>query len=405
MPGRGRERPGLIVTGGCYLETCTVPSWRRLYGSGTRAAAAVAPLSPGTRLHAYCHRDRVADMEATMRAFGATAELSPIDERISFSYFHPMSRPHLHPSQPVLQPPLRVVGETVLRFGFVEGEAVVDAHRAIYDPQGGDGATPFRANGSRSQDLAVVMNQREAEQATGLSGAGAGHALLGAHTAEVVVIKRGCEGAWVFECDREPVSVPAYRSERVFKIGSGDVFSAGFALHWGERGMDAPIAADLASRGVAAFVDYHALPLPEAGELADRKPFPIGRRPGRIYLAGPFFDIAQRWLIEEALEGLDAMGVPAFSPLHEVGMGLPANETAAADLAGLDCCAAVLALADGADPGTVFEIGYALGRGKPVVVLSERGSERELATYRDGGCHVATDLASALYHAAWAAMA
>ena len=339
-----------------------------------------------------------------MRAFGATAELQPVDDRVTFSYFHPMSRPHLDPPRPARHPPLEVAGDTVLRFGFVEGEAVVDARRAVYDPQGGDGATPFHANGSHAQDLAVVLNEREAEQATGLSGPGAGHALLAAHAAAVVVVKRGCEGAWVFEGGCEPVPVPAYRSERVFKIGSGDVFSAGFALYWGERGMDARAAADLASRGVAAFVDYHALPLPVPSELAGGTPLPVGRTPGRVYLAGPFFDIAQRWLVEEALEGLEALGVPAFSPLHEVGMGLPAQETAAADLAGLDGCMAVLALADGSDPGTVYEIGYALERRKPVVVLSERGSERELATYRGGGCHVATDLASALYHAAWAAM-
>lgn len=395
----------MIVAGGCYLETCLVPSWRRLFGSGARAAAAVAPHSPRTELRAYAHHGWVPDVEASMHAFGATAALRAIDERISFAYFHPLSRPDLSPSEPTRQPSLSATGDTVLRFGFVEGDAVVDARRAVYDPQGGDGHEPFGANGSRADGVAVVLNQREAEEATGASGHDAGRAVLALHAADVAVIKRGCQGAWVFEPGVEPAEVPVYRSERVFKIGSGDVFSAGFAYHWGERGLGALDAADLASRGVAAFVDYHALPLPEPAELADHVPLAMGRRPGKVYLAGPFFDVAQRWLVEEARDCLLGLGATVFSPLHDVGVGMPAVETAVADLGGLDGCTAVLALVDGADPGTMFEIGHALERGKPVVVLSERGGERDLALYRASGCVVARDLVSALYHAVWAAQA
>ncbi|WP_192282583.1 nucleoside 2-deoxyribosyltransferase, partial [Methylorubrum zatmanii] len=231
-----------------------------------------------------------------------------------------------------------------------------------------------------------------------------GTALLAAHDAEIVVVKRGCEGARVFRVGGMPADIPAYRSERVFKIGSGDVFSAAFAHHWGERGLDAVDAADLASRSVAHFVDYHALPLPPAAELASQSALPAGRRPGLIYLAGPFFDLAQRWLVEEALERLQALGAPVFSPLHEVGTGRPAQETAAADLEGLDRCAALLALLDGADPGTLFEVGYARARGKPVVVLAERLDDPNLTMLVGTGCRVARDLTSALYQAAWAAM-
>ncbi|WP_236961022.1 nucleoside 2-deoxyribosyltransferase [Methylobacterium durans] len=123
-----------------------------------------------------------------------------------------------------------------------------------------------------------------------------------------------------------------------------------------------------------------------------------------IYLAGPFFDLAQRWLVEEALERLQALGAPVFSPLHEVGMGRPAQETATADLEGLDRCAAVLALLDGADPGTLFEVGYARAHGKPVVVLAERVEDLHLTMLAGSGCAVVRDLTSALYRTVWAAM-
>ncbi|WP_375167134.1 MULTISPECIES: PfkB family carbohydrate kinase [unclassified Bradyrhizobium] len=84
------------------------------------------------------------------------------------------------------------------------------------------------------------------------------------HGAAVLVVKRGPRGAIVYQVGDDPIEIPVYRSETVFKIGSGDVFSAAFALHWGERAIDAATAADIASKSVAHFVDGHALPLPES---------------------------------------------------------------------------------------------------------------------------------------------
>ncbi|WP_236960205.1 PfkB family carbohydrate kinase [Methylobacterium durans] len=264
----------MIIAGGCYLEVCTVPRWRRLFGSGGRAAAAVGRLSPGTVLHTYAHRTWVPDVVSSLHAFGVTASVRPIDQRISFSYFHPLSPALLEPAEPTAQAPLAVSGDIVLRFGFVEGDAVVEARRAVHDPQTGQAAQAFRANGSRAETLAVVLNQGEAEVATGAAGDDVGAALLAAHRADVVVVKRGCEGARVFRAQGAPADIPAYRSERVFKIGSGDVFSAAFAHHWGERGLEPAAAADLASRHVAHFVDYHALPLPAPAELGAQAPSP-----------------------------------------------------------------------------------------------------------------------------------
>lgn len=392
----------MIVAGGSYLELCTMPEWRRIFGSGGRAAAAVGSLSPGSHLHTYACRRWARDVERSMHAFGVTASVEPIDEEISFSYFHPLSSPCLHPPRPTPQPSLQVAGDVVLRFGFVEGDAVVEAGRAVYDPQGE--AVPFGANGSRAGMVAVVLNEGEAEAATGCSGASAADALLAIHAADVVVVKHGCMGALVHRVGQPAVSVPAYRSDRVFKIGTGDVFSAAFTHYWGERDMDPASAADLASRSVAGFVGHHGLPLGPQDELEALAALPVGVAPGPIYLAAPFFDLAQRWLVEEALDRLRHLGATVFSPLHEVGMGGSPAALAMADLAGLDGCRAVLALLDGADPGSVFEVGYARRHGTPVVVLGERLDERHVAFLRGSGCEIARDFTSALYRAVWAAM-
>jgi nucleoside 2-deoxyribosyltransferase len=204
----------------------------------------------------------------------------------------------------------------------------------------------------------------------------------------------------VYSRGSQPTEIPPYRSNSVFKIGSGDVFSAAFALYWGERGLDAARAADYASRSVARFVDGHSLPLGEAEQDGQCEPVDVPSS-GKIYLAGPFFDLAQRWLIEETLRTLKSLGADVFSPLHDVGTGPSSAEIAQADLEGLRNCSKVLALLDGVDPGTVYEVGYARALDIPVVALAERVDPEHLTMIVGSGCDVVNDFATAIYRILW----
>jgi len=391
----------VIVAGGSYLEVCLRPDWRRLFGSGLRAACAVAHLSPGTKLYTYCFTDWKEDIEHSAGALGCEAFVTPIDQAISFSYDHPLSIARQFPPAPKQNQPLNVTGKTVLRFGFVEGDAVVHAEYAVYDPQSSGPSISFRSNGSSARHLAVVLNEDEAT-ATGSEDGARARELMEHHGAETVIIKRGPRGATVYCQDGTSSDIRPYLSDTVFKIGSGDVFSAAFALYWGEREMDAGRAADLASRSVAQFVDGHVLPLHDAALDVGR--LTAGAHAGeRIYLAGPFFDLAQRWMIEETFKTLTKFGASVFSPLHEVGTGLSMSEIAQADLQGLQGCSKVLALLDGMDPGTVFEVGYARSIGIPVVALAERYEPEHLTMIEGSGCDVVHEFTTAIYRILWTA--
>ena len=70
-------------------------------------------------------------------------------------------------------------------------------------------------------------------------------------------------------------------------------------------------------------------------------------------------------------------GLKVFSPLHDVGRG-NADDVAPADLKGLDRSSVVLAIIDGLDPGTIFEIGYARAKGIPVIAYVENEKEEDL---------------------------
>lgn len=389
------------IAGGTYREICQHPQWDALFGSGLRAAAALSNLSSGSELHTYGPEGWREDITASAGAFRLEAVVHHSSDEITFHYFHPLSRVVIQPRLRQSAAAFTVEGDAVLRFGFLEGDAIVHAGVAVYDPQTGVASPRFRDNGSTVDRLAVVLNDWEAQLATGETGDAAGTAMLEREQAEVVIIKSGPRGAIIHQTGKPPTLVPPYRAETVFKIGSGDVFSAAFAHYWAERGLDPVSASDAASRSVAHFVAGHNLPLPDIDGLKVGPPMIAGSGPRKVYLAGPFFHLSQRWLVDETLDCLERLDLPVFSPLHEVGTGGGAQRIAPADLAGLADCGVVLVLLDGIDPGTVFEAGHATANGKRIVALAERVEPYQLTMLEGTGARITRDFTTALYMAAW----
>lgn len=392
----------MIVAGGIYRERCSVPEWDYIYGSGGRGAAALTALSGRTKLYSYVGSHERRQIEMTLGAVNVDVVSAPTEQTIAFDYFHPLSVPE-HDWDGRIHAALIVKGDVVLRYGFMEGDAVVTATTAVFDPQ--SSGVRFEANGSSAPRLATVLNDIELRAHTGVDDVAAAATSLLRNDDDVVVVKRGARGAEVYRRKHETAVVPAYRTERVFKIGTGDVFSAVFAHYWAEADLDAAAAADRASRAVAHYVSTGALPIPDAGlEVGDALSTDFS--PGRVYLAGPFFTLSQRWLIEELLAALSNMGAQVFSPFHEIGLcgGRGAAAVAEADLDGLRGCDAVLAVLDGSDPGTIFEAGYARSLGMPVVALAENVQKQDLTMLEGSGCDIAPDLTTAVYKTIWASM-
>jgi pfkB family carbohydrate kinase len=334
----------VIVAGGTYREECQVPTWSRIFGSGARAAAAVSLLSPASKLHAYVCRDWAEDARRSMEAFGVDTVFTEVDPDICFHYFHPLSTAQLSPALPQRFDPLVVRGEFVLRFGFLEGEAIVHADRAVYDPQNPRETFGFRSNGSTAGELAIVLNETQLGVGPGASDWPAVRQLMESTEAQIIVVKRGARGAAVYTNDSCKL-VPAFKSETIFKIGSGDVFSAVFSYLWAERRLAPDEAAEGASKAVSKYVASRDVQASlDFGGIGN--PVPPNGFPGPIYLAGPFFNLAQRWLIEEVRKCLLALGADVFSPLHDVGVDGGAAAIAARDLEGVRNSRAMLAIVD-----------------------------------------------------------
>jgi len=397
----------LHVVGGVYEEHCDEPHWKQLFGSGGRAAAAVTKLLSGkVALHTYSPSSAIGGVEALASVFRFRVKCSTARVRPIFRYVHGLSIPNIspHPSAIRHELPIHLDAPNILRFGMLEGDAVVRGDRVVYDPQSPIQPRPFHENGSSARRLAIVVNRAEGKVLTGQTdGVAIAQTLIRKHRAAVAVVKEGPHGAVV--CEGKLISrIPAYKTPSVFPIGSGDVFSAVFASQWAEKRKSAHSSAFAASIAVSNYCNTKALPI---SPTSLKKPkFPAinlartRRKRPLVYLAGPFFDLAQRWLIHESRAALSSVGLRVFSPFHDVGRG-SAEDVAPADIAALRKCDGVFAIMDGLDSGTLFEVGFARALGVPVVVLCEREGEEQLKMLVGSGCVMRTDFVSAIYEISW----
>jgi hypothetical protein len=389
----------MIVVGGSYSEGCIRPADRRLRGSGLRAAIALRRVVPDVLLQTSVSDSEAVEFDAVTGAFGINAHVVRRDSPVTFNYFTPLSPPAIDGMDARLLGPISATDEVVLRFGMLERDQHVEMSCAtlVLDPQGETRALPIGE--PRHERLAIVANEREIRRlGDSVDTTRAAGVLLETTKAEAIVVKSGARGVRVLTSQGQ-VLVGPRPTQQVHPIGSGDVFSASFAWAFGIKGADAVEAARVASAytsQVVSALDEPALADEPAAALGEFLEAPT------VYLASPFFGLGQEWLVDLVQHALVELGADPFSPLHDVGRGGP--EVAQKDLDGIDRSAAVLALVDGLDVGTIFEIGYAVRCGKPVVAYLDPQRAEDLTMLAGSGVEITDDLSTAVYRSVWRAM-
>ncbi|NTA84132.1 carbohydrate kinase family protein [Agrobacterium tumefaciens] len=370
------------VAGGLYREVCETPPWNKEFGSGVRAAAILSKLSADTRFYTY-RSSKGGEAVNHLERLGVDVVCERRSSDIAFSYFHPLSNPLILPAVVKVEDPLTVSGDSVLRFGFLEGSAIVSAGRAVYDPQGSSAVVPFEANGSQATDLAIVLNEVELLRYSGASDIEAAcQALIDQSRASVVVVKCGVRGALVVELGQSS-KIPPHWSERVFKIGTGDVFSAVFAHAWAEQKMPASASAEIASKAVSSYCDAPNEPLPRLSTIA-RNPI-TGSAPTCVSLRGSVETLGRRYSLEEARHCLQTLGMRVAA----VDLGdTPVEEP--------DGPKTLLVLADGLNLKEIYEIASRSEKADRIVILDEEKRVQPWASVL-----IKDDFTTALYASAW----
>lgn len=391
----------MVVAGGLYREQCAWPAWDHLYGSGGRAAVALGGRPAAIELHTYASAQAAETFGPYANVYGVRLTAHAVDRTVAFEYVHSMSTPVIRPTPAriVHHEPFDVHSECVLRFGMMEGSARVEADICIYDPQSAFAPEDFSANGSKAGRLAIVGNAGEIRALGRSSDLFAAASALISSGVELVVAKGGPRGATLF-VDGKAAAIPAFLSENVWTLGSGDVFAAAFAAGWAVEGLSAVDAARAASVAVSEYANTMSLPIRDIGKLAASVVQEVAAVGGDVYLAAPFFDMARLWLVDEARRCLSQSGLKVFSPLHDVGRG-PASEVVEKDIEAIKKCDLVFALVDGLDAGTLFEVGYARALGKPVYALAQAVKSVDLKMLEGSGCFIHSDFVTAVHHAAW----
>lgn len=406
----------ITVVGGAYGEECSFPPRQIYRGSGGRAAAILTTLGAEVTFSTVIGPQFDHEFRTIAKNVGYTLDAQLGVEEIWFRYRYPLGHPSIYPVSPKLAHYDRpTIAEAVLAFGMIEGRPKVHAQRAVYDPQDGSRSQSFGANGSTANELALVVSYSEGFALTAEKDPHRmADKLLSEPTVKAVVIKCGPQGALV-KTHQAQGWIRAFPTKRVYKIGSGDVFSAAFAFAWLVKNVDALAAAWFASRVASAYVetaqDHFTANEIAAFEKEAADAFVKYGNTGprdipstQIYLAGPFFTTAQQWIIDEVRGALMDMGFKVFSPAHDVGFG-PAHEVAPTDLFALEQSGLVLALLDGLDPGTIFEVGYARAKDIPVVAVAELVDANAMTMVLGSGCEVTNDLTTGIYSACWQLMA
>jgi nucleoside 2-deoxyribosyltransferase len=293
-----------------------------------------------------------------------------------------------------------IEGDNVLAFGMVETTWTVEAKTLVIDPQ--HSSVDALIGASNAERISLILNEHEARNATGQSDVCRAATDLVERGVDSVVIKRGALGGLVARAGALD-TFGAIPTATVQPLGSGDAFSAGYFHAWAAGEAD-PLAAAQFGAQIAAAHSLAGIPQISAElltGLAEPLTYPRQTLP-QIYLAGPFFSVAQRQFIRIVHDGLLHLGIGVFSPLLEIGCG--GDEVAEKDLAGLAGCHSVLAILDGEDAGTLFEVGWATHAGIPVTGLAENPNDPAWTMARGTGAFVTADLATALYQSAWAAI-
>lgn len=400
------------IVGGAYEEQCMRPQWHEVFGSAGRAASAIAAIATNGLVHLHCYVDQHTQEVMAARCGFEGIQLSQtlVEHVCRFHYHHGLGSPFIDVPVSSYQP-IHVKAPHVVRFAMLEGEAIVDGERVVYDPQNAVNPVPFQVNGSSAGELAVVLNYREALAMTQLRDSSPDELIKAVHTlncAQIVVMKCGPLGAFVYD-GVSLTRISAYASDSVWKIGSGDVFVGHFSYRWLHEGMSAVESAILASKATAIYCETGGFPLASSlksfsmTEVTASPRYLEGYRP-TVYLAGPFFTLAQLWLIEQARANLQSFNLNVFSPYHDVGHG-SADDVVEQDLEGIRQSDIIFAIGDGLDSGTIYEIGYARALGIPVIMYCENESSEDQKMMEGSGCVLCSDYVSAIYKALWVAIA
>lgn len=323
------------------------------------------------------------------------------DNLITFKYNFALDNPNIFPHILNLKKTdnIQVNNENIICYGMLESEFTAIGGKVVYDPQTPIKPKKFSEIG-KAEQLIYIVNLNEAKAISSCNTIEEiKNYFFNEENAIAVIIKNGPFGAKLFYKNNE-FHIPSYVTENVNKIGSGDIFTSSFGYYWMIKNLPLEECAILASKTTSLFCDKKA--------YVDTQKFDYdfiefqnkNLIDKQIYIAAPFFSIAELILIDKIRNAFLEFGVKVFSPFHDIGLG-DDESIALKDLEGIKNSDIIFCLFDNLDSGTLIESGFSLAMNKKIIGYHRTCEDSELLMLKPGKIKIFKHLTTAMYHTIW----
>ncbi|WP_339863736.1 PfkB family carbohydrate kinase [uncultured Algoriphagus sp.] len=391
------------VIGGTYREIDFDSVTMEIFGSGFRCAKFLLENKSQVNLITSGNKEASNFLKENQKVYpNLSFEVNSYDEIITFQYSFALDEPSIYPS------PLNISktknwefkGEDLIAFGMLESEYKIECKRAVYDPQTSVKPTRFCEIG-KAEELVYIVNRIEA------------HSISSSEDIEKIknyffndenvtafIIKNGPYGATLYTKSEE-LNIPCYITQNVYKIGSGDIFTASFGYYWMSKNLSLKESALLASKSTAIYCDKKAYVDFTTSFTFTYKEFKLNDLSKKqVYIASPFFALSELILVDKIRKALLSFGVKVFSPFHDIGLG-EQIAIAKKDIEGINNSDVIFAVLDNLDSGTLVESGFSMASGKAIIGYHRTCDEKNLLMLKPGDFTSYNNLTTALYQTIW----
>lgn len=395
------------VIGGTYREVNLDYISNNIYGSGLRAVKYLLESSCfNVFFYTAGNEESKKHLENFKQIYKERFEfqIKEMPNILTFKYNFALDSPTIYPSPQLIEqkPHINLSEDNIVCFGMLDSSFSIKANKAVYDPQTSINPILFSKE-NEAKELVYIVNSTEAEV---LSKSKEKKDILNFFFLEekvkALIIKSGPKGASLFLNENTEITIPSYKTENVYKIGSGDIFTTVFSKYWFEDDLTLEECAQYASKATALYCNDESYLIKESSfdnfNFQEYKYKDLSKK--QIYLASPIFSLSEVILIDKIRNSFQDIGVKVFSPYHDIGYGSE-RFIAEADLKGLNDSDIIFSVLDGLDSGTLVELGYAMAKNMKIIGYHRTESIDSLLMLECANISYFRDLTTAIYQTIW----
>ncbi|MGJ8716136.1 MAG: PfkB family carbohydrate kinase [Maribacter stanieri] len=391
------------VIGGTYREIDYDDISLELFGSGFRCSKFLLENECNVQFFTSGNSETLTFLKENQKVYKKLKiNCNEYNELITFKYSFALDQPDIYPN------PLRITktndinvkDKNVIAYGMLETDFNIIAEKVVYDPQ--TSLKPIQySDFGKAKELVYIINLNEAYSlASSKNITDIKTYFFESEGAKAFIIKNGPFGATLYYGKNE-YNIPAYITENVSKIGSGDIFTSSFGYYWMEKKLSLEESAINASKSTSFYCDkkaYIDCSKPTQFEYKEFQYIDLSKK--QIYLASPFFSLAELILIDKIRSVFLAFGIKVFSPFHDIGLGDDIS-IAKKDILGIEDSDIIFCVFDNLDPGTLVESGYSLSKEKKIIGYHRTCDEANLLMLKPGDFKCYKNLTTAIYKTIW----